>query len=196
MVGDSSGDFHNKENEMRRKRSIPLILLTAMAALGVTSALAQESETDPAKPTALSETYDAWTVQCATTGEGEQQRRQCQMSQELLQQESRQRMLLFAVTKGEGTAKATLVGPFGLLLSEGIRIEIAGKELMRGQFRTCFPAGCVVEMDLPDEAMTQLQAAETASVLLTAVNGQTVKTDISLKGFAAAYKRLMGHAAS
>jgi len=32
-----------------------------------------------------------------------------------------------SVTKGEGDAKATLVLPFGLLLSDGVRIEIAGR---------------------------------------------------------------------
>jgi invasion protein IalB len=48
------------------------------------------------------------------------------MSRELLQHDSRQRLLLFAVNTGEGKAKATLM-PFGLLLSEGIRIEIAEK---------------------------------------------------------------------
>jgi invasion protein IalB len=182
---------------MRRNRTIPFILLTAMAALGVTSALAQETETDPAKPTALSETYDAWTVQCATTGEGEQQRRQCQMSQELLQQESRQRVLLVAIAKDKGNAnaKATLVLPFGLLLAEGIRIEIGQQEFARGSFRTCFPAGCIVEIDLPEEAIKELQSGTVASVHMTANNNQPVKTDVSLKGFGAAYKRLIGLAA-
>jgi len=48
---------------------------------------------------------------------------------------------------------------------------------------------------LPDGTVAQLQAGGTASVLMTAVSGQSVKTDISLKGFAAAYKRLIALAA-
>ena len=51
--------------------------------------------------------------------------------------------------------------------------------------------GCIVEIDLPQEAIGELQAGEMASVLMTASNNQPVKTDISLKGFAAAYKRLL-----
>jgi invasion protein IalB len=179
---------------MTQTRSITRILLAALAALAATAALAQETETQP--PTSLSETYDTWTVQCATPQqEGQPAKRQCQMTQELLQQESRQRMLLVAVTKGEGNAKATLVLPFGLLLSEGIRIEIGQQEFARGAFRTCLPAGCIVEIDLPQEAIGELQAGETASVLMTANNNQPVKTNISLKGFAAAYKRLIALAA-
>jgi invasion protein IalB len=57
------------------------------------------------------------------------------------------------------------------------------------------PAGCIVEIDLPQEAIGELQAGETASVLMTANNNQPVKTNISLKGFAAAYKRLIALAA-
>lgn len=176
---------------MTAKRAISRVLSASVAMLMATAALAQDSE--PPKPTTLSETYDTWTVQCATApaAEGQPAKRQCQMSQELLQQESRQRMMLFAVTKDSENARAMLILPFGLLLSEGVRIEITGKELMRGQFRTCLPAGCIVEADLPAESLAQLQAAETASVFMTAVTGQPVKTDLSLKGFAAAYKRLL-----
>jgi invasion protein IalB len=157
-----------------------------MAALAATNALAHDTDTQPPKPPTLSETYDAWTVQCATTGQGDQQRRQCQMTQELLQQESRQRMLLFAIIKGEGNAKATLVLPFGLLLSEGIRIDIGQQEFARGSVKTCFPAGCIVEIELPQEAVAELQAGSTASVFMTAINNQSIKTDVSLKGFGAA----------
>lgn len=163
---------------------------------GRTASRSSSGLSEPSQPTTLSETYDTWTVQCATAqAEGQPAQRQCQMSQELLQQESRQRMMLFAVTKGETDPKATLILPFGLLLSEGVRIEVAEKELARGAFRTCFPAGCIVEVDLPAAAIAQLQAGETASVFMTAVTGQSVKTDLSLKGFSAAYKRLLALAA-
>ena len=180
---------------MRQKHSIYRILLAFTGALMTASAMAQETE--PAKPTTLSETYDTWTVQCANSQpqEGQPAQRQCQMSQELLQQESRQRMLLFAVTKGEGDAKATLIMPFGLRLSEGIRIDIAEKELARGAFNTCLPAGCLVEIDLPEATIAQLQAADKVSISMTVHTGQPMKTDVSLKGFAAAYRRLLALAA-
>lgn len=143
------------------------------------------------EPTTLSETYESWTVQCVNAGGGRQSRRTCQMSQELVQPETRQRVLLFAITKGEQEgAKATLVMPFGLLLPEGFRVEIAGEEVLRGAYRTCLPDGCVAEIDLPDAALKKLESGDSASVLMTANTGQPVRTDISLKGFAAAYQRL------
>src|SRR5690349_1532361 len=157
---------------MMHRPAIFHILLAAAGTLMATGAIAQDS---PPQPTSLSETYDSWTVQCATPQqEGQPAKRQCQMSQELLQQDSRQRMFLFAVSKPDGNPHATLVLPFGLLLSEGIRLEIAQKELLRAQFRTCLPAGCIVEIELPEETIAQLQSGETVSVLMTAMNNQPV----------------------
>jgi len=141
------------------------------------------------EPTTLSETYEAWTVQSVKAGEGA--RRMCRMSQELIQPETRQRVLLFAITKGEQEGpNATLVMPFGLLLSEGFRIEIAGQEILRGAYRTCLPDGCVAEIDLADATLEALESAAAASVLMTANNGQPVRADISLRGFKPAYRRL------
>lgn len=177
---------------MKKTNAIYGVLLAAMAVQMQMTTVARSQETEIQIPTTLSETYDAWTVQCANTMEGEQARRTCQMSQELLQQESRQRLLLFAITKkGESSAKATLIMPFGLLLSEGVRVQIAEKELVRSAYRTCLPAGCIAEFDLPDASIEQLKTADTASVLMTVHTGQPMKTDVSLKGFAAAYRRLL-----
>lgn len=175
---------------MRKSSSIRRFLLAVVGTLTMTNAMAQ-GVIDMQAPTTLSETYDAWTVQCVNRSEGEQRQRTCQMSQELLQQGTRQRVLLFAInTAADGGATATLILPFGLLLSEGVRIEIAEKEVVRGAYRTCLPAGCVAELGLSDEVIQQLETSEIASVMMTANTGQPVKTDISLKGFAAAYQRL------
>lgn len=173
---------------------LSVLLLSGMLA---GPAAAQEATTDTG-PSTLSETYESWTVQCAKTTANGQTTRNCQMSQELLQPESRQRVLLFAIApkQGEGATKATLVMPFGLLLSEGLRIEAADKELLRGTFRTCMPGGCISEVDLSDDLIKQLQATEKMTVVMTANDGQVVRTDVSLKGFSAAYRRLLTLTAS
>jgi invasion protein IalB len=156
-------------------------------------AVAQEATTTDTGPSTLSETYESWTVQCAKTAINGQPTRNCQMSQELLQPESRQRVLLFAIApkQGEGATKATLVMPFGLLLSEGLRIEAADKELLRGTFRTCMPGGCISEVDLSDDLVKQMQGLEKLTVVMTANDGQVARTDVSLSGFSAAYRRLL-----
>jgi len=103
---------------------------------------------------------------------------------------SQQRVLTFALRRRDDTARATLVFPFGLLLSEGFRVQIAEEEVLRGTYRTCLPAGCIAEVEIPAEAIGKLEAAETACVLMTATTGQQIRADISFKGFKAAYQRL------
>lgn len=171
------------------------LIVSLICMLPLHAASAQEG-TEMQGPTSLSETYDAWTVQCANQQQGEATRRLCQMSQTLLQKESQQRVLTFALRRSEDRAIVTLVLPFGLLLSEGFRIQIADEEILRGDYRTCLPAGCIAETEISAEAISQLEAAETVSVLITATSGQEIKTDISLKGFSAAYQRLTALAGS
>lgn len=171
---------------MAGKRMLPLFCVLVFAA----NVHAQEAPVRQG-PTTLSETYDSWTIQCANQAQGDQSVRDCRMSQELLQQESRQRVLLFAVSADGEAAKATLILPFGLLLSEGISIEVEEAEIARLAFRTCLPAGCIVELDITDDILGQFESAESAGVLMTANGGQPFRTDVSLKGFSAAYRRLL-----
>lgn len=162
--------------------------LVSIAMMAI-AAIAQEAA--PPSPSMLSETYGAWTVQCVNATEGDQPGRACQMSQELLQQETRQRVLLFALSMEGEAARATLVMPFGLLLSDGVRLELAETELLSGTFRTCLPAGCIVEIDVPATAIEQLQTGENVTVAMTSMAEQPVRTDMSLEGFTAAYQRLV-----
>lgn len=100
-------------------------------------------------------------------------------------------MLTFAFgVTGAGT-RATLVLPFGLLLSEGFRVQVGDEQILQGTYRTCLPAGCVAEIDVSEAVIGKLEAVETASVLMTANSGQQVKTDVSFKGFPLAYRRLV-----
>jgi invasion protein IalB len=174
------------------KRRVARNLLAAGVLALVAAPATAEAAGEAQGPTSLSETYDAWTVRCANQQQGDKTRRVCQMSQELMQQQTRQRVLTFAVAQAENGARATLIMPFGLLLSDGFRIQIADEVLLRGAYRTCLPAGCVAEVELPADAIAKLEGAENVNVVMTAESGQQVKTDVSLKGFAAAYKRLSG----
>jgi invasion protein IalB len=174
---------------MKLLKALSVLLLSGFLAA---PALGQETTTDTG-PSTLSETYESWTVQCAKTNAGGQTVRNCQMSQELLQPESRQRVLLFAIApkQGEGVTRGTLILPFGLRLSEGVRIETDGKELFRGAFTTCLPAGCISEIDLSDDSVKQMQGLEKFAVVMTANDGQVARTDVSLSGFSEAYRRLL-----
>ncbi|HEX7075108.1 MAG TPA: invasion associated locus B family protein [Hyphomicrobiaceae bacterium] len=179
---------------MKKAALVLRLFVSSICLMPLDAALAQEG-VEMQSPTSLSETYEAWTVRCVNQQQGEKTQRVCQMAQTLLQQGSQQRVLTFALRRRDDTARATLVFPFGLLLSEGFRVEIAEEEVLRGTYRTCLPTGCIAEVEVPAETIEKLEAAETASVLMTATTGQQIRADISLKGFKAAYQRLVALAA-
>jgi invasion protein IalB len=156
----------------------------------------QAQEANAEAPTSLTETYRDWVVRCATAPPVEGQTasvRICEMTQELRQQDSGQRVLALSVIQAADstdTASLTLVSPFGLLLSAGIQIEVTEAPLLDMAFRTCLPAGCIALSDLTADQIKVLAAGETATVVLTDTNDQTLRLDVSLAGFTAAWNRL------
>jgi invasion protein IalB len=173
---------------MKKIKQSRFLAAALVGALTASVAMAQDAAGQG--PSTLSETYDAWTVQCVNRVQDGNAQRTCQMSQELLQQNTRQRVLTFAVSREGGAARATLILPFGLLLADGMRVTIEEEDVLSGTFRTCLPAGCLVELDLSEDAIAKLESATTASIEMTANSGQPVKTDVSLQGFASAFQRL------
>jgi invasion protein IalB len=173
----------------------------AATAILMTTALSgplQAQETTAEAPTSLTETYRDWVVRCVTPaaaveGQTASPVRICEMTQELRQQDSGQRVLALSVIRSAddaNTASLTLVSPFGLLLSAGIQIEVSEAALLDMAFRTCLPAGCIALSDLTADQISVLAAGETATVILTDTNGQTLRLDVSLAGFTAAWNRL------
>lgn len=154
------------------------------------------AQTADVSPTSLTETYGQWVVRCVTpaAAEGAEPTTQiCEMSQELRQRETNQRVLAVSLQqrKEEG-ASLTIVAPFGLLLSEGVKIEVGEVKLLNAAFRTCLSAGCVAVADLAQADIDVLAAGETATVLMADTNNQELRINVSLTGFTAAWNRLKG----
>lgn len=174
-----------------RSRALGVVVL---AVFGVNSMMmAGPADAEESRPSAVQETYDDWVVHCQTLTGDAGARTMCQMSQELRQKGTDKRVLLVAFdrdAKGNG-AKATIIAPFGILLQQGLAIEVAKSELARGGFRTCLPVGCVVDLAINGDDIRRLAEGDKATVVMGADNGQPMRVDISLKGFTAAWNRLL-----
>ena len=174
------------------------VTLAATALLMITalSGPLQAQEAAAEGPTSLTETYRDWVVRCVTQPALEGQAataRICEMTQELRQQDSGQRVLALSVIQSADdadTASLTLVSPFGLLLSAGIQIEVTETRLLDMEFRTCLPAGCIALSVLTADQISALAAGDIATVVLTDTNGQSLRLDVSLAGFTAAWNRI------
>jgi len=144
------------------------------------------------KPTVLTETYGEWVVRCVTpkTTDGANSVRVCEMTQELRHRASNKKVLSISVQAGEKGPGLVFVGPFGLLLSEGMKLNLGDKTLLKMDFRTCLPSGCVAVAELKSAQINALKAGEAAHVVMMDTNNQALQVAVPLDGFADAWKRV------
>lgn len=180
------------QNFFMKTVSMTAIALVAGLALGGGYGMAQ---TATETPSSLTETYGDWVVRCVSPAAVEGQpvpARVCEMTQELQQQNTGQRVLAVSVQKTESATRLTIVAPFGLLLSEGVKVSVADAELVSADFRTCLPAGCIAVSTLEEATLTSLAAGDQAVVAMVDTNAQPVNINVSLAGFTNAWNRLKG----
>lgn len=169
---------------MTRTRSI-----MRRAALGLAVALpVMASAQQEAAPDSTRETFRDWSVQC---GPDAQERRVCEMVQQVGHEESGQNVMLFSVRlDAEARPVGVLIMPFGLRLSQGVEIRVGETAIGRYGFDTCLNSGCIVLAPLDTDAVAQMRAGTEGTVRALARNGDTFAIPISFWGFSAALDRL------
>ncbi|MEP2557361.1 MAG: invasion associated locus B family protein [Rhizobiaceae bacterium] len=165
----------------------------------------------------MREVYQDWTVTCQkSAAQASKPSTLCQMSQELRDKKSGQLIMSLVVPAKAlpDGASAVLVAPFGLNLSKGATISMLAPAVdgandtsanlaKRAQdpkthapFRTCLPAGCLVNFNLNPKMKEALRRRSSALVSLTSADqDRPLNVVFSLKGFQAAERRLLALAA-
>jgi invasion protein IalB len=144
-------------------------------------------QTLPKGASSLQETHGDWRVAC----EQPNGQKRCTLSQQLVDTDSRQRILAIELTvPAVNQADGTLVLPFGLAIDKGITLQV--DEAADGptqRFRTCLPAGCVVTATFDAKTIGALRTGTTLTVKAVGDNGQEISFRLSLKGFGSAFDR-------
>jgi invasion protein IalB len=152
---------------------------TGIAQVGANQAL-------PGGASSLQEAHGDWRVACASQNGPTR----CTLSQQLMDAESRQRILAIELTvPAPNRAEGTLVLPFGLALDKGIVLKVDDAASPTLRFRTCLPAGCIVTVIFDEKAIAALRSATTLTVAAVGDDTQEVSFGVSLKGFASAFDR-------
>jgi invasion protein IalB len=171
-------------NTISTRRVGAIALLGVVCAAGPVAATIQVL---PGGASALQEAHGDWRVAC----ELQNGQKACTLSQQIMDKDSRQRILAIELSAGTpNAADGTLALPFGLALDKGITLQVdesaAGPAL---SFRTCLPAGCIVTVAFDAKKIAALRAGTTLTVKATGDNAQEVSFGISLNGFASALDR-------
>ncbi len=166
----------------------PGLAIAAIAALFLTPALAQDALTLPGGASALSETHGDWTVKCAV--ELSANKIGCALSQQQADKATQQRVLAIELLPAAGDLLGTLALPFGLLLDKGVTLSLDdAAPLPLQRFRSCYPDGCHVALDLSPDVVTQLRHGAALKIKAVTDAGEDAPFSVSLKGFGGALDR-------
>lgn len=153
-------------------------------------ALAQAAaETLPRGATSIQETFGTWTAFCRIV----ESRRVCALSQVLGNPNTGQQSFAIELQPPrDGKTEGTLLLPFGLALSPGVKLMLDDKPLGQTiQFSTCVPNGCLVPVSFPTVATDAMKQGKILKVSATP-SGKTeaVEFSFALDGFTAAIARI------
>lgn len=143
---------------------------------------------------ALQKNYGDRTVSCVQ-GEGPR----CRRVRQQIQQNGQRVLAIEMVSANDGkNASGTLVLSFGLELDAAVTLQVDDKpaEAPR-RFSTYLTAGCIVPLTFEGASLAALRAGGTLKPTAKAVNSdQVITLPISLKGFSAAFDRVVARGTS
>lgn len=168
-------------------------LFLCCAVLLATSAIssnAQETNSLPGGATSLQESHGDWSVVCAVQAQGEKKVKLCALTQQQLDPNSRQRVLTVELRPSGNAVEGVMILPFGLDLAKGVQLQIDEQPSASPlAFRTCLPAGCVVDVNFDEKTLSTLAGGTTLRLNVMADGGKETQLSVSLNGFAAAVDR-------
>jgi invasion protein IalB len=139
----------------------------------------------PNGASSLREVYQDWSVACAV----QEHAKVCSLSQDQVQQNGQRLLAIEVHRSADGSATATLLLPFGILLDSGVTPQIDDQPpLSPLRFRTCQPTGCLAVFSIDPPTLGKLRegsvlklnvrtAAETQLTFPVSLSGLTVALD-------------------
>ena len=83
-----------------------------------------------------------------------------------------------------------VLAPLGVLLPNGLGLNVDGKDMGRVAFVRCLPNGCIAEVVMDDELVKKLRTGKAATFIIFQTPEEGVGFPMSLKGFSEGYDKL------
>jgi invasion protein IalB len=167
-----------------RPFSIRLLALIAFGTLLV-PALAQAQQNG-----SLRSSHGAWSILCDTPAGAKAE--QCALVQNVVAEDRPEVGLSVVVLKtADNKAKILRVlAPLGVLLPNGLGLNVDGKDMGRAYFVRCFQDGCYAEVILEEALIKSLETGTSATFIVFQTPEEGIGIPVDLKGFAEGYKAL------
>jgi invasion protein IalB len=135
-------------------------------------------------------THGAWSVICDTPPGASAE--QCAMMQNVVA-ENRQEMGLSVVVLRTADNKAEILrvlAPLGVLLPNGLGLNVDGKDIGRAYFVRCFSDGCYAEVILEKPLIDTLSTGKSATFIVFQTPEEGIGIPVDLNGFADGFAAL------
>ena len=161
-----------------------VIFLAALAGAGQAMAAAQQPSGN------VKSTHGAWSIICDTPAGATSE--QCVMMQNVVA-EDRPEMGLSVVVLRTADNKAEILrvlAPLGVLLPNGLGLNVDGKDIGRAYFVRCFQDGCYAEVILEKPLLETLKSGKAATFIVFQTPEEGIGIPVDLKGFADGFNAL------
>ncbi|WP_027058186.1 invasion associated locus B family protein [Mesorhizobium loti] len=163
------------------------IFVIALSAAGLLVA----SQANAAQPSGtVRSTHGAWSIICDTPAGATSE--QCVMMQNVVA-EDRPEMGLSVVVLRTADNKAEILrvlAPLGVLLPNGLGLNVDGKDIGRAYFVRCFQDGCYAEVILEKPLLDTLKTGTSATFIVFQTPEEGIGIPVDLKGFADGFAAL------
>jgi invasion protein IalB len=83
-----------------------------------------------------------------------------------------------------------VLAPLGVLLPNGLGLNVDGKDMGRVAFVRCLPNGCIAEVAMDDQLLKTLSDGKNAIFVVFKTPEEGIGIPVSLKGFAEGFAKL------
>ena len=166
---------------------VALIAATLAAPI---AAFAQQQDIAPGANGTVKSVHGAWSIICDTPPGA--QTEQCAMMQNVVASD-RPEVGLSVVVLKTADHKAQILrvlAPLGVLLPNGLGLNVDGKDIGRAYFVRCFADGCYAEVVLEDELLKTFRSGASATFIVFQTPEEGIGIPVDLKGFAEGFAAL------
>ena len=139
------------------------------------------------EPSSQREVFQDWSVACSV----QENAKTCSLSQDQVQQNGQRLLAVEVQRRADGSAMATLLLPFGILLDTGITPQIDDQPpLSQQRFRTCLPTGCLAVFSIDPPTLAKMRQGSVLKLNVTTAAETQMTFPVSLRGLTAALDRM------
>lgn len=134
--------------------------------------------------------YGDWDLRCETPAGAAKE--QCALLQSLAA-DDRPNINLMVIALRTADKKSRLLrinAPLGILLPNGLGLQIDQTDIGRAGFVRCLPTGCVAEVIMDDKLIEQLRAGKTATFIIYQTPEEGIGIPMALTGFGPGFDAL------